>query len=90
MLVQSGLRSLAVMEQDVFLELVWQFYSNIYLSEEELCTWVQGQIVSLLAALINRVLSTFENGHDLENVITEVQLLPLKDRALCSKEWLLH
>ena len=41
-------------------------------------------------ALINRVLSTSKDGHDLENVITEVQLLPLKDRALHAEEWLLH
>ena len=36
------------------------------------------------------MLGTFEDRHNLENVITEVQLLPLKDRALWVEEWLLH
>ena len=53
MLVQSGLHNLEEMEQDIFPELVWQFYSNINLSEEELWSWVQGQTVSFSAALIN-------------------------------------
>ena len=70
--------------------MVWQFYSNINLSEDRLSSWVQGQTMSLSVALINRVLGTSEDGHNLENIITEVQLLPLKDRALRTKEWLLH
>ena len=70
--------------------MVWQFYININFSEEELRSWVQGQTVSVSMALINRVLGTSEDGHDLENVITEVQFLHLKDRALCAEEWLLH
>ena len=50
----------------------------------------RGKSMSLLVALINWVLGTSEDGHDFENVITEVQLLPLKDRALCIEEWLLQ
>ena len=46
--------------------------------------------MSLSVALINRVLGTSEDGHNLENIIYEVQLLPLKDRALRAEEWLLH
>ena len=42
MLVQSGLHSLAVLDQDLLPEMVWQFYSNINLNEDGLNLWVQG------------------------------------------------
>ena len=52
-LTQCGLRSLATMEQDVFLEWVCQFYSNAQFGEDLLVTRVQGQEVSFFTALIN-------------------------------------
>ena len=39
-LIQSGLRSLVAMEQDVFPEWVWQFYSNAQFEEDLLVTRV--------------------------------------------------
>ena len=60
-LIQSGLRSLATMEQDVFPEWVWQFYSNAQFGEDLLVTRVQGREVSFSAVVINQLLGTSQD-----------------------------
>ena len=50
-LTQCGLRSLTIIEQDVFPEWVWQFYSNAQFKEDLLVTRVQGQEVSFSVSL---------------------------------------
>ena len=75
------------MEQDVFSEWVWQFYSNAQFGEELLVTRVQGQEVSFSAALINQLLETSQDGFHSFN---EVQILPLSEKALSVEDWLLH
>ena len=61
-LIQSGLRSLDTMEQDVFPEWVWQFYSNAQFREDLLVTRVQGREVSFSTAVINQLLGTSQDG----------------------------
>ena len=61
-LIQCRLWSLTAMEQKVFPEWVWQFYSNAQFSEDLLYTRVQGQEVSFSAALINQLLETSQDG----------------------------
>ena len=61
-LTQCELRSLAIMEQDVFPEWVWQFYSNAQFNEDLLFTRVQDQEVSFSVALINQLLGTSQDG----------------------------
>ena len=46
------------MEQDIFPEWVWQFYSNVQFGEDLLVTKVQGQEVSFSVVLINQLLKT--------------------------------
>ena len=86
-LIQSGLRSLATMEHDVFPEWVWQFYSNTQFEEDLLVTRVQGREVSFSAAVINQLLGTSEDGIFSLN---EVQVVPLSEKALSAEDWLLH
>ena len=86
-LTQCGLRSLATIEQDVFPEWVWQFYSNAQFGEDLLVTRVQGQEVSFFAALINQLLGT---SQDRIFSFNEVQVLPFSKKALNAEEWLLH
>ena len=50
------------MEQDVFPEWVWQFYSNVQFGEDLLVTRVQGQEFYFSAVLINQLLGTFQDG----------------------------
>ena len=50
-------------------------------------TRVQGQVVSLSAALLNQLLGTSEDGQYMFN---EVQILPLTEKALSTEEWLMH
>ena len=86
-LIQSGLRSLAAMEQDVFPEWVWQFYSNAQFGEDLLVTRVQGREVSFSATVINQLLETSQYGIFSFN---EVQVVPLSEKALSAEVWLLH
>ena len=86
-LIQSRLRSLATMEQDVFPEWVWQFYNNAQFREDLLITRVQGREVSFSAAVINQLLGTSQDGIFLFN---EVQAVPLSEKALSAEDWLLH
>ena len=61
-LVHCGLRSLATMEQDVFPEWVWQFYSNAQFGEDLLDTRVQGREVSFSTAIMNQLLLKMKPG----------------------------
>ena len=71
------------MEQDVFPEWVWQFYSNAQFGEDLLVTRVQGQEVSFSAALINQLLGTSE---DRIFSFNKVQVLPLSEKVLSAEE----
>ena len=75
------------MEQDVFSEWVWQFYSNAQFREDLLVTRVQGREVSFSAVVINQLLGTSQDGIFSFN---EVQVVPLSEKALSVEDWLLH
>ena len=51
---------------------------------------VHGKIVTLIDASINQVLGTSNDGLDLEALVEEVDLPPLKEKALDIEGWLLH
>ena len=46
--------------------------------------------MSFSTAFSNQALGTSEDGQDPEYLILEVPLLPLKEKALSVKEWILH
>ena len=75
-----------MLDHEVFFELVWQFYSNINISQEGLHSCVQGQVVSLSEAFINKTLGTSEDGR----YLSDVKSLSLKMKDLNVDEWLLH
>ena len=75
------------MDQEVYLEWVWQFYSNSHVSEDILSTRVQGREVSFSATVINQLLGMSQDGIFSFN---EVQVVPLSEKALRAEDWLLH
>ena len=51
---------------------------------------VRGKSVTLTTTSINQALGTSEDGLDREALVEEVDLLPLDEKVLDAKEWLLH
>ena len=51
-----------MIEQDVFLELIWSFYSNIVIGHDHLTTKVYDLIIPLTTQSINQVLGMIEEG----------------------------
>lgn len=90
LLVQSGLRNLAILEDIVFPEWVWQFYCHLDLEKDGVQTCVQGHPVSLTGDLINRLLGIPISGTTMDDLLQRVQPLSLHDRAMTADEWLLH